>query len=225
MAQSPPRSSRKPFSLISGSEPIRAEGRKEPKGEAAFRAERGGNLPMGSLAKITSDDPSFPSGNVAVSGQPPMSACPVVRSASGCGSRARGHRDCFCFDRWRAAAGLTGASAGNSRSARYRMSMTAAEVSKSLPVWAAYRAGEGLFDEMLDLAKGRNSRGLPITEALLSMPPEALAELCARAEDVPPDGRHVQRLRQRGRRRTNLPVRSDPARYRRRRPGPRSKPA
>ena len=62
------------------------------------------------------------------------------------------------------------------------MGMTAVEVSKSLPVWAAYRAGEGLFDEMLDLAKRSNSRSSPITEALLSMPPEALADLCARAE-------------------------------------------
>ena len=33
------------------------------------------------------------------------------------------------------------------------MSMSAAQVSKSLPVWAAYRAGDGLFDEMLDLAR------------------------------------------------------------------------
>jgi uncharacterized circularly permuted ATP-grasp superfamily protein len=62
------------------------------------------------------------------------------------------------------------------------MSPTAIEVSNSLPVWAAYRSREGLFDEMLDLASRRSSRSAPITEALLAMTPEGLADLCGRAD-------------------------------------------
>jgi uncharacterized circularly permuted ATP-grasp superfamily protein len=64
------------------------------------------------------------------------------------------------------------------------MSATATEVSNSMPVWAAYQARDGMFDEMLHLATHRNSRSTPITDALLSMPPGWLADLCSRAEEM-----------------------------------------
>jgi uncharacterized circularly permuted ATP-grasp superfamily protein len=64
------------------------------------------------------------------------------------------------------------------------MSATASEASKSLPVWTAYRSQDGLFDEMLDLVSRRSSRCAPISEALLAMAPEGLADLCGRADEM-----------------------------------------
>jgi len=64
------------------------------------------------------------------------------------------------------------------------MSATASEASRSLPIWAAYRSREGLFDEMLDLVSRRSSRSAPISEALLAMAPEGLADLCGRADEM-----------------------------------------
>jgi uncharacterized circularly permuted ATP-grasp superfamily protein len=62
------------------------------------------------------------------------------------------------------------------------VSASVAETGTSAPVWSAYPHREGPFDEMVDeLAKSPRSVCSNITRALLSMPPERLAELCARA--------------------------------------------
>jgi len=61
-------------------------------------------------------------------------------------------------------------------------SASVAEVGTSVPVWSAYPRREGLFDEMVELAKSPRPVCGNITRALLSMPPGRLAELCARAE-------------------------------------------
>jgi|SRR6202050_349660 len=60
--------------------------------------------------------------------------------------------------------------------------MSVAEIGSSVPVWSAYQRREGLFDEMVELAKSPQSVAGNITKALLSMPPARLAELGERAE-------------------------------------------
>ena len=61
-------------------------------------------------------------------------------------------------------------------------SASVAEMGTSVPVWSAYPRREGLFDEMIELAKSPRSVCTNITRGLLSMPPAKLQELCARAE-------------------------------------------
>ena len=62
------------------------------------------------------------------------------------------------------------------------VSASVAEIGTSVPVWSAYPRHEGLFDEMVELAKSPRSVCTNITRALLSMPPAKLLELCSRAE-------------------------------------------
>jgi uncharacterized circularly permuted ATP-grasp superfamily protein len=62
------------------------------------------------------------------------------------------------------------------------VSASVAEMGTSMPIWSAYPRREGFFDEMVELAKSPRAAGSNITQALLSMPPSRLAELCARAE-------------------------------------------
>src|ERR1019366_5308091 len=57
-----------------------------------------------------------------------------------------------------------------------------AERGTSVPIWSAYPRREGLFDEMVELAKSSRAVGSNITRALLSMPPAKLLELRSRAE-------------------------------------------
>jgi uncharacterized circularly permuted ATP-grasp superfamily protein len=58
------------------------------------------------------------------------------------------------------------------------------ETSTATPVWAAYKAGEGVFDEMLDLARSDRSGCQPTAEALFSMPPDWFAEISGRAQQM-----------------------------------------
>jgi len=61
------------------------------------------------------------------------------------------------------------------------MSATASQLSRMMPVSSAYCCREGLFDEMIELAKSPHKRCGSIINSLLSMPPARLAELWSRA--------------------------------------------
>jgi len=56
------------------------------------------------------------------------------------------------------------------------------EMGTSVPVWSAYPHAEGLFDELVELAKSINPGCHNIAQALLSIQPAKLMELCSRAE-------------------------------------------
>ena len=58
------------------------------------------------------------------------------------------------------------------------------ETSSATPVWAAYKSGEGVFDEMLDLARSERSGCQPTAKALFSMPPDWFAEISGRAQQM-----------------------------------------
>src|SRR5579871_171963 len=62
------------------------------------------------------------------------------------------------------------------------VSGSVAEMGTSMPVWSAYPRHEGLFDEMVELAKSPSSACTHITRTLLSMQPAKLLEVCSRAE-------------------------------------------
>src|SRR5208337_3029745 len=62
------------------------------------------------------------------------------------------------------------------------MSATASQLSGAMPVSSAYRCREGLFDEMIELAKSPHGRCGNIADSLLSMPSARLAELYSRAD-------------------------------------------
>src|SRR5882757_7718787 len=58
------------------------------------------------------------------------------------------------------------------------------ETSTATPVWAAYKSGEGMFDEMLDLANSERNGCQPTAKALFSMPPDWFAEISGRAQQM-----------------------------------------
>src|SRR5713226_8200717 len=58
------------------------------------------------------------------------------------------------------------------------------ETSTPTPVWAAYKSGEGMFDEMLDLASSERNGCQPTAKALFSMPPDWFAEISGRAQQM-----------------------------------------
>ena len=58
------------------------------------------------------------------------------------------------------------------------------ETSSATPIWAAYKSGEGVFDEMLDLARSERSGCQPTAKALFSMPPDWFAEISGRAQQM-----------------------------------------
>ncbi|HSU90227.1 MAG TPA: circularly permuted type 2 ATP-grasp protein, partial [Sporolactobacillaceae bacterium] len=58
------------------------------------------------------------------------------------------------------------------------------ETGTTTPVWAAYKSGEGMFDEMLDLANCGRSGCQPTAKALFSMPPDWFAEISGRAQQM-----------------------------------------
>src|SRR5216683_1191991 len=58
------------------------------------------------------------------------------------------------------------------------------ETSTPTPVWAAYKSGEGMFDEMLDLARSERNGCEPTAKALFSMPPDWFAEISGRAQQM-----------------------------------------
>src|ERR1700688_1264463 len=58
------------------------------------------------------------------------------------------------------------------------------ETSTPTPVWAAYKSGEDMFDEMLDLASSERSGCQPTAKALFSMPPDWFAEISGRAQQM-----------------------------------------
>src|SRR4029077_4212384 len=58
------------------------------------------------------------------------------------------------------------------------------ETSTPTPVWAAYKSGEGMFDEMLDLAQSERNGCQPTAKALFSMPPDWFAEISGRAQQM-----------------------------------------
>lgn len=58
------------------------------------------------------------------------------------------------------------------------------ETSSATPVWAAYKSGEGVFDEMLDLARSERIGCQPAAKALFSMPPDWFAEISGRAQQM-----------------------------------------
>src|SRR6266404_7799778 len=58
------------------------------------------------------------------------------------------------------------------------------ETSTATPVWAAYKSGEGMFDEMLDLASSERNGCQPTAKALFSMPPDWFAEISGRAQQM-----------------------------------------
>ena len=58
------------------------------------------------------------------------------------------------------------------------------ETSTATPVWAAYKSGEGMFDEMLDLASSERNGCQPTAKALFSMPPDWFAEISGRAQKM-----------------------------------------
>ncbi len=62
------------------------------------------------------------------------------------------------------------------------MGLSVADMSRSVPVWSAYAQREGVFDEMIELAKSVHPGNKIIAEAVLSMPPARLADVCSRAE-------------------------------------------
>jgi len=62
------------------------------------------------------------------------------------------------------------------------MSATASELSRMMPASSAYCCREGLFDEMIELAKSPPERCGSIAHGLLSMPSARLAELWSRAD-------------------------------------------
>jgi uncharacterized circularly permuted ATP-grasp superfamily protein len=62
------------------------------------------------------------------------------------------------------------------------MSATASQLSSLMPVSSAYCCREGLFDEMIELAKSPYNRCGNIIESVLSMPSARLAELSSRAD-------------------------------------------
>src|SRR6266481_5261445 len=58
------------------------------------------------------------------------------------------------------------------------------ETSTATPVWAAYKSGDGMFDEMLDLASSERNGCQPTAKALFSMPPDWFAEISGRAQKM-----------------------------------------
>src|ERR1700719_2891277 len=58
------------------------------------------------------------------------------------------------------------------------------ETSSATPIWAAYKSDEGVFDEMLDLARSERSGCQPTAKALFSMPPDWFAEISGRAQQM-----------------------------------------
>ncbi len=62
------------------------------------------------------------------------------------------------------------------------MAATVSETGKTVPVWAAYKPDDSVFDEMLDLSLRPRSGCEPVTDALFSMPSAHFAEICARAD-------------------------------------------
>src|SRR5579863_9960576 len=58
------------------------------------------------------------------------------------------------------------------------------ETGSATPIWAAYKSGEGVFDEMLDLARSERSGCQPTAKALFSMPPDWFAEISGRAQQM-----------------------------------------
>jgi uncharacterized circularly permuted ATP-grasp superfamily protein len=64
------------------------------------------------------------------------------------------------------------------------MNVAASELSTIVPVGSAYSCREGLFDEMVALAKSPPSGCEGIADSLLSMPLGRLADLCSRAETM-----------------------------------------
>src|SRR6202007_2742626 len=62
------------------------------------------------------------------------------------------------------------------------MTATVSETGKAVPVWAAYKPNDGVFDEMLDTSSRARSGCAPVIEGLLSMPPAHFTEMCASAD-------------------------------------------
>jgi len=62
------------------------------------------------------------------------------------------------------------------------MAATVTETGNTVPVWAAYKSVESVFDEMLDLSLNPRTGCEPVTDALFSMPSAYFAEICARAD-------------------------------------------
>jgi len=58
------------------------------------------------------------------------------------------------------------------------------ETSSATPIWAAYKSDEGVFDEMLDLARSERTGCQPTAKALFSMPPDWFAEISGRAQQM-----------------------------------------
>src|SRR5258708_5309804 len=58
------------------------------------------------------------------------------------------------------------------------------EIGTATPVWAAYKSGDGMFDEMLDLASCERDGCRPTAKALFAMPPDWFAEISGRAQQM-----------------------------------------
>ncbi len=62
------------------------------------------------------------------------------------------------------------------------MAAAVSETGKAVPVWAAYKPDDSVFDEMLDLSLRPRSGCEPVTDAFFSMPSAHFADICARAD-------------------------------------------
>src|SRR5271156_4209220 len=64
------------------------------------------------------------------------------------------------------------------------MTSTVSETGKTVPFWAAYKTDASVFDEMLDLSSQPRSGCAAVIEAMFSMAPGRLSEVCSRAEQM-----------------------------------------